>query len=288
MDPAHPKRAAILEAARALHLESTGSSSPAWLISQLCDERLNCDQLAARIESHPVLCARVLQVANSPYYGQARSIASIKRALLLLGINAVRGIAAAACIRQVIPRGGSLPNLPAFMKHSLATAVACDGLANVAALPLAPEAFIAGLLHNLGTVIQTALDPTGTAALIAARSADPSRDLREVELQYSEAGHESCAAVLFDAWNLPECLTVSAQYHHAPEAARDPHQRLAGLVWAGSHLALCCEFTYCMEPHVPARDHRGLLQLGFSPEQIELVAAELVQRVESLSRPLLA
>jgi HD-like signal output (HDOD) protein len=288
MDP-HSKRSAILEAARALHMESAGSNSPARLISQLCDERLNSDELAVRIEAHPVLCARVLQVANSPYYGQAGSVASIKRALLLLGISAVRGIAAAACIRQFIPqRGVALPDLPAFMMHSLATAVACDRLANISASARAPEAFIAGLIHNLGTVIQAALDPTGTTALIAARSASPAQDLQTVELQHCQVGHESCAAVLFDAWSLPQSLTVSAQHHHNPEAAPDPHRVLAGLVWAGTHLALCCQFTYSLEPVAPARDDPRLLALGFHPQQIDVVSAELVQRVELLSRSLLA
>ena len=288
MDPSHSKRAAILEAARALHMESAGSGSPARLIGQLCDERLNSDELAVRIEAHPVLCARVLQVANSPYYGQAGSVASIKRALLLLGINAVRGIAAAACIRQFIPqRGVALPDSSAFMMHSLATAVACDRLAHVSASALAPEAFIAGLIHNLGTVIQAALDPAGTTALIAARSAGPAQDLRTVELQHCQAGHESCAAVLFDAWNLPASLTVGAQHHHAPEAAPIPHRMLAGLVWAGSHLALCCRFTYSLEPLVPARDDSRLRQLGFNPDQLDAVTADLADRVECLNNSLM-
>lgn len=287
MDLPHSKRTAILEAARALHMQSAGNSSPAQLISQLCDERLNSDELAARIEAHPVLCARVLKVANSPYYGQAGSVASIKRALLLLGVSAVRGIAAAACIRQFIPpRGGVLPDLSAVMLHSLATAVACDRLAHVTAASLAPEAFIAGLIHNLGTVIQAALDPTGTAALIAARAADPAQDLRTVELQHCEAGHETCAAVLFDAWHLPQSLIISAQHHHDPAQAPDSHRRIAGLVWAGGHLALCCQFTYSLEPVAPARDDSRLQELGFPPEHLDSVTAELVERVELLSRSL--
>jgi HD-like signal output (HDOD) protein len=282
-------RAAILEAANALHLGGTGSSSPARLISQLCDERLTADELVARIEAHPILCARVLKVANSAYYGQRGTVASIKRALFLLGVNAVRGIAAAACIRQVMPhRSGTVTDMSAFMTHSLATAVACDMLAAVAVPSLASDAFIAGLIHNLGTVVQASLDPTGTATLIAARAACPSQELRPVELQCCHTGHEACGAVLFDAWSLPQSLVVSAQHHHDPAHAPEPHRALAGLVWAGGHLALCCNYTYSLEPVAPPQDEPRLLGLGLLPRHLDVVTRELPERVELLSRSLLS
>ena len=255
----------------------------------MCDEHLTADELVARIEAHPVLCARVLKVANSPYYGQSGSVVTIKRALLLLGVNAVRGIAAAACVRQAMPHRMSLiPDLTAIMTHSLATAVACDMLANAALPELAPDAFIAGLIHNLGTVVQASLNPTGTAALIGARVRDSSQDLRTVELQYCRPGHEECAAVLFDAWSLPEALVLSAQHHHVPEEAPDSHRMLARLVWAGGHLALCCRKTYVLEPMPPARDDNRLLELGVLARDLDLVMAELGQRVEVLNRSLMA
>lgn len=280
---------AIIEAADALHIGGTAGSSAARLISQLCDERLTADELVARIEAHPVLCARVLKVANSPYYGQRATVASIKRALFLLGLNAVRGIAAAACIRQVMPhRSGTVPDMPALMTHSLATAIACDMLATIAMPSLTPDAFIAGLLHNLGTVVQASLEPTGTATLIAARAAYPSQDLRTVELQYCQPGHEACGAVLFDAWNLPQSLISCARHHHEPAHAPEPHRTLAGLVWAGGHLALCCNYTYSLEPVAPPQDETKLLGLGLLPRHLDVVTRELAERVELLSRSLLS
>jgi len=287
--PSTDTRAAILEAASALHISGSGGNSPARLISQLCDERLTADELVAKIETHPILCARVLKVANSAYYGQRGSVANIKRALFLLGVNAVRGIAAAACIRQVMPlRSGTLSDMSALLTHSLATAVACDMLATIAMPSLAPDAFIAGLIHNLGTVVQASLEPTGTATLIAARAAYPSQNLRSLELQYCQPGHEACGAVLFDAWNLPQSLVNSAQHHHEPAHAPEPHRALAGLVWAGGHLALCCNYTYSLEPVAPPQDEAGLFGLGLLPRHLDVVTRELGERVELLSRSLLA
>ena len=279
--------AAILEAAAALCMAEAGTSSPARLISLLCDERLNAGDLAVKIEAHPVLSARVLQVANSPYYGQVRSVATIKRALQLLGINAVRGIAAAAFIDQVIPRRvATLPDTQSLLRHSLATAIACEMLATRVHPLLAPDAFIAGLLHNLGTVVQASLDPAGTAAIIAARASDPHGAIRSLEQQHCQLHHEVCGAVLFDAWQLPDSLVNVAMHHHEPNDAPDSQRQLVGLVWAGANLALSCANTFSLEPAVAGLDYAKMLALGLRKHDIDAAATELPERVELLSRAL--
>ena len=123
-------RAALLEAATSLRLVGATASASARLIRMLCDETVGADELSIRIERDPVLCARVLRVANSAFYAQQRSVTSIRRALLVVGLNAVRGIAAAACIDQVMPpRVAALPDTPALLRHSLATGLASEMLA---------------------------------------------------------------------------------------------------------------------------------------------------------------
>jgi len=280
-------RAAIREAAAALCMAEAGTSSPARLISLLCDERLSGDELAAKIEAHPVLAARVLQVANSPYYGQVKSVGTIKRALQLLGVNAIRGIAAAAFIDQVIPRRiATLPDTPSLLRHSLATAIACEMLAARVDPLLASDAFIAGLIHNLGTVVQASLDPAGTAALIAARIADPCGAIRSLEQEHCQLHHEACGAVLFDAWQLPDSLVSVAMHHHEPDDAPESHRRLVGLVWAGASLALSCSITFSLEASAAGLDFAKTLTLGLKMHDIEAAAADLPERVDLLSRAL--
>jgi HD-like signal output (HDOD) protein len=280
-------RAAIREAAAALCMAEAGTSSPARLISLLCDERLSAEELATKIEAHPVLSARVLQVANSPYYGQAKSVGTIKRALQLLGVNAIRGVAAAAFIDQVLPRRiATLPDTPSLLRHSLATAIVCEMLAAKVDPLLAPNAFIAGLIHNLGTVVQASLDPGGTAAVIAARRAEPCASIRTLEQQHCQLHHEACGAVLFDEWQLPDSLVNVAMHHHSPDDAPDSHRPLVGLVWVSANLALSCAHTFLLEPAIEALDYAKILALGLRKDQIDAVADKLPERMEVLSRAL--
>src|SRR5262249_6424118 len=92
-----------LNAAASLRLIGPTASDSALLIRMLCDANAAGDELSLQIERDPILCAQVLKVANSPFYGQQRAVGTVRRALLVLGVHAVRGIAAAACVAQIVP-----------------------------------------------------------------------------------------------------------------------------------------------------------------------------------------
>jgi len=277
-------RRRILDAATSLRMTMVGIDTPAGLLSVLCDDNVGGDELAARIEAQPVLSARVLAVANSPYYGQAKTVANIPRALMLLGINALRGIAAAACVKQVMPnRIDCLPDIPAILRHSLATAISGEMLATMSHPLLARDAFLAGLLHNLGVILQASLDPTATSALIVSRQNRPNELIRALEHEHCLISHEECAGVLFDEWQLPDSLVESARHHHTPSEASPPHGILANLVWASANLALDCGITYSLEPAAPETDYTHLSELGLYERHIEAVRKELPERVKLLS-----
>lgn len=231
--------------------------------------------------------ARVLRVANSAYYGHARTITTVERALLLLGRDAVRAIAAATCFDRTMARGHkeSVIDMQAVARHSLTTAAAAEALAKLVRGPLASEAFIAGLLHNLGIPVQVHLDPRGVDAMIAANRG-PARDIRELESEHAAAGHEQCLAVVFEAWQMPEALVATAGHHHTPMSAPSPHRDLTALVNLGANLALAIGAHHTLEPAPVERHLPAMLQLGLTAEQLDAVAAQLPARVAALGAAL--
>lgn len=278
-------RAALLEAASSLRLVGATASASARLIRMLCDETVGADELSIRIERDPVLCARVLRVANSAFYAQQRSVTSIRRALLVVGLNAVRGIAAAACIDQVMPpRVAALPDTPALLRHSLATGLASEMLAACRFPALMTEAFIAGLLHNLGVIIQAIVDPGGTTAMIASLGSRAPTDIRALEAHHAAIAHEEAIAVVFDAWQLPHSLIAAASHHHLPGGAAENHRPLAMLVGTAARLGATCGNAFSLEPTGPGLDSdsesTGLLQL--SERELGGFREELPKRVTHL------
>lgn len=277
-------RAALLEAASSLRLVGATASASARLIRMLCDETVGADELSIRIERDPVLCARVLRVANSAFYAQQRSVTSIRRALLVVGLNAVRGIAAAACIDQVMPpRVAALPDTSALLRHSLATGLASEMLAACRFPALLAEAFIAGLLHNLGVIIQAIVDPSGTTAMIAALGSRAPSDIRALERHHAAIAHEEAIAVVFDTWQLPHSLIAAASHHHLPGGAPENYRPLAMVVGTAARLAATYGNAFSLEPTGPGFDsdsESGLLQL--SDREVGAFRDELPKRVTHL------
>jgi len=282
-------RAQILKAAAALGVLGTDANGAPRIMAALCDPAVSAGQVAALVRKEPALYARVLRVANSPYYGQSRSITTIDRALVLLGVDAVRGIAAAACLDRSMPRRGqdSVVDIKSVVQHSIATAAAAESLARIRRPALAAEAFIAGLLHNLGIVVQLHLDAPGIRAMIRLREAGDLRDMRALESDCAAIGHEDCVGVIFEAWQLPESLIAAARDHHDPMAAAPLHRELAALINLGATLALTGGSTFGLEPSPVARNASAMAWLELDDEQLDGVALDMRARVAALRSALL-
>lgn len=282
-------REQILKVAASMGLLGAGAHSGPRMMALLCNPQVSEREVTAVIYREPAIYARVLRVANSVYYGQSRSVTTIERALPLLGLDAVRGIAAAACLDRTVAlgRAGAKVNMQALLRHSLATAAAAESLARIGHRPLASEAFIAGLLHNLGVPVQIQLDAPGIEAMIQARQIDGNRDIRLLESESAAVGHEACIAVVFDSWQLPDSLVAAVRHHHDPMSAPEPHRTMAALVSLGAHLALASGHTYTLEPASAERNRPAMTLLGFEEAQLDDLSTRLPEQVAKLRQALL-
>ena len=148
-DSNHPhNRELLLKAAATLGVLGGSEAAPGRILSLLCNPRAEPAEVSALIKHQPALCARVLRVANSAYFGQSRQVKTVERAFFVLGMDGVRGVAAAACLERTLRVCGSTAvlNMNQLLKHSIATAVAAECLAGLVRPGLAADAFIAGLL----------------------------------------------------------------------------------------------------------------------------------------------
>ena len=281
-------RAQILKTASSLGLVGAGAHSGPRIMAALCNPLVSPGEVESLVLREPALYARVLRIANSPYYGQVRSITTLSRAVVVLGLDAVRGIAAAACLDRTLPRGRQHPliDMTAVVHHSVATAAAAEALARIRHPELAAEAFIAGLLHNLGIVVQLSVDAPGVEAMIGLRAADDHRDMRILELERALVGHEECIATIFEEWQLPESLVAATRDHHDPIAAPQIHRELTALVNLGATLGLASGSTFTLEPAASPRNLSAMECVGLDHEQLNAVADDLPTRLATLRQAL--
>lgn len=271
----------ILRAATSLGVVAGGSNSAHRIMATLCDSGLDATQIAEVIQREPGLAARVLKVANSAFYGSSRAIGTLDRALLLLGIDAVRGIAAAACLDRSVGRSAQSPlNPQALALHSVASAFAAESLTKKCGRAIPSEAFMAALLHDFGIPVQERLDSSGVLQLLKALQQDPDADTLALEAQRVQVGHSRCAEVVFENWQLPQPIVLAAKHHEAPAAAPESARDLSTLVYLGVQVALEAGFTHPLEPRIQRNSREPLLQaMGLNEADVASISDGLAERV---------
>ncbi|HMA11294.1 MAG TPA: HDOD domain-containing protein [Steroidobacteraceae bacterium] len=272
----------IIRAATSLGLIAGGANAAHRIMATLCDANLDARQIAEVIQREPGLAARVLKVANSAFYGSSRSIGTLDRALLLLGLDAVRGIAAAACLdRSVVRRDLQAPiDLRAMALHSVASAYAAEALTRRCGRAIPSEAFMAALLHDFGVPVQERLDSAGVTRLLEAIAREPEAPIGVLEAQLVQVSHARCAEVVFENWRLPQAIVVAARHHDDPSQAPGPVRELTTLVHLGVQLALEAGFTHPLEPRQLRIAREPLLRaMGLTEDAAATIVEGLSERV---------
>lgn len=195
------------------------------------------------ISNDPALCSRILKVVNSSFYGLPGQIGSINRAIVLLGLNAVKNIAISASLAKLF-RGGELgPKFAAkdLWKHSITTAAASKIIADTLKLGLPDEAFLAGLMHDIGIMVAMQHDRQKLIEVFNRVEIDasgaPSSELREIELAVFGADHQDFGRGLSEKWKFPKAITHVTGHHHNPLDLPSGSRTLACLVHVADRIA---------------------------------------------------
>jgi HD-like signal output (HDOD) protein len=179
------------------------------------DERVTLSDVARLIAADSALAARVLQIVNSAFFRLARRISNIEQAVSYLGFNAIRNLAMSVEIFSRWPGGaGAGLDLDKLQLHVHSVAAAANAL--TAKTPIADDAMLAGLLHDIGYWIlaQECPDELDEAVKLAVSSGIA---LHAAETQIMGASHDELGAYLLGIWGLPYPVVEAVAHHHQPE-----------------------------------------------------------------------
>ena len=234
------------------------------------------------ISNDPALGARILKVVNSAFYGLPGQIGSINRAIVLLGLNAVKNIAIAASLAKLFRGGRIAPNFDArdLWTHAIASATGTRLLSDKIGLGLPDEAFLAGLIHNIGILVEIQARRPKFVELLDKMDKNPDLTLRQAETQTLGANHEQFGAGLCKMWKFPQSFIYVTGFHHHPMDLPEKNRTLTSLVCVADILAAKLELGFQRGIEHTDYDPALLESLNLTPLQIDQVAAELPKAME--------
>ena len=227
------KKAIVAKAIQEISHIATLPEVTLKIIKLVEDPDSTAQDLNKVITNDPALGARILKVVNSAFYGLPGQIGSINRAIVLLGLNAVKNIAIAASLAKLFRGGQICPSFNArdLWMHSIACATATRLYAQRAGLGLPDEAFLAGLIHDLGIMVEIQAIRPKFAEAIETCDANEGMTFREAELAAIGATHEDFGAGLCKLWKFPQSFAYVTGYHHHPWDLPPQNRKLTSLVY---------------------------------------------------------
>jgi HD-like signal output (HDOD) protein len=243
-------------------------------------------EMAEAMSAEPVLCARIMAVANSPAYRGVDEITSPQKALVRMGLNEVKGIVYYLTLSDSV-RPNTFPpsfSIRKFWTHSLCTALLSKNL-----LKYYPQLFsmteedleqsyLAGLLHDIGYVLMATLASNEFTALSHAW-AQGNDDPLELEERIFGTNHTILSAKALNLWKFPKNIQISVYAHHRLSNS-DPFPASIVLLKLADYLAT--EAGYSFNPLFSLESKRQSLPNELFDNDFQPLIEEVSLKVEAL------
>jgi putative nucleotidyltransferase with HDIG domain len=191
-------------------------------------EEVKVDEVVRLVSYDNTIAAQCLRVAGSPLFGLAQLPRSIKGAVISLGLRRVETILLTCCLGQAFPAKKWVLDPVVFWRHSLGCAMVCRKFSEKLAAVDAEKAYMAGLLHDIGFMVNCLVFPKEFAPAVA-RACQEEISLDEAEQGTMGFTHCDTGRALAEKWKLADDIIEVIAYHHAIDRSQKA-QPLVALV----------------------------------------------------------
>jgi putative nucleotidyltransferase with HDIG domain len=202
----------------------TNLPTPPLVLDQInrtvSDPNASAYDVASILSEDPAMSVKVLRLCNSAWYGLQHQVSSIKQAVVIMGMEAIRSTVLSTAVFDMFKKGANDPKFQAkFWRHSLATATCMRLLVRTMSgqwITKSELAFSAGLLHDIGRLVMSSFLPDDfqTVGKFQEENSVTMLKAEETVLDYT---HSDVGALLAQKWNLPAQLRAAIQFHHYPQ-----------------------------------------------------------------------
>jgi HD-like signal output (HDOD) protein len=194
------------------------------------DSNTDTYKLASVIGQDQGLTAKIIAIANSPLFGMQRKVSSLEFAIMVLGFEEINKVVTALTLANAVQiKSSEHFNYEEFWMHSIIVGTAAKEIArNLGHIDIAADAFVAGMLHDLG--IQVLYKYFHTEFLkIVEHGKEIDENYYQAELDVLGVTHQEIGTFLVAKWGLPRELCESIFYHHRPSQAKQ-FKKMASII----------------------------------------------------------
>ncbi len=233
------------------------------------------------VDKDAAISAKVLQLVNSVFIGSRTAIRSIEQAVIHLGMDTVRNLAISISVQQVFRRveTNGLLSIDRFWHHSYYNALLSRNIAVAIGDPNPSEAYLAGLLHDIGKLLLWMAFPGSYAPLLLKGIRCHNARLAFLEEEKLHVNHCQAGAWLCEQWQLPTLIADAIRFHHHPlDEVRQalPLTRIIAFSDLLSH----------NEPETPECIEAAAQLLGLRGDQIAPLTEGIDEQIDQLAQQL--
>ena len=246
------------------------------------DPERGANELFEIIKRDPVLSAKLLRVVNSAFYGLPGQVADVDRAITLLGLTQVKNLAIAVSVGKMFDarQDPRLFEARELWKHCVAVSVAAREITLAGGdKTRAAELFLAGLIHDIGLLVERQVFPNELAEVIERCEGSNETRFHEIEAEVLGADHQDFGEALATQWRFPQRLRAAVGNHHDPLALPDEFRKVGAILYCADTLCGQEGLGFDLESRTQPLTEEHLSAAGITAEQLEELRAKLHDEV---------
>jgi putative nucleotidyltransferase with HDIG domain len=215
------------------------------LLNFIENPNVSLNEIGNFILNDPVLTSRILKMVNSPIYGFPGRISTVSQALILLGLNVVKGMLLGVSVFDAMQK-----TMVGLWEHSVGCAITARIISKKKELRYFEEISVAALLHDIGKVV-LALKFSDRYKRIISNAKKRGIFIFDAEKDYFSVNHAAVGAWLVEKWKFPRILVEVIEYHHKPHLSKNVPVQTA-IVHLSDILVRAKGFGFAGDNFVPA------------------------------------
>ncbi|MGD9947924.1 MAG: HDOD domain-containing protein [Desulfobulbus sp.] len=254
------------------------------LVQLVNDEESTLQDFEEVIRTDPALVARLLTLVNSSYFGLTRKVDSISRAVALLGMKNLHNIAVTDAIQGMLrSNSGSTEFSPQQLWiHSAASGICCKMIAERIFSINGDDAYLCGILHDIGLIVEMAADEDTFLQLIDQLVPDgPS--ITDIERSLFNTDHGQIGYLLSKEWRIPDAIAEAIRAHHQNNGQILP-QSPTGILQMSEYIIQQLNFPavkeglpFSLAPSLASHIHENV-------EEYKVLAEDLPEEIEKTQK----